>query len=382
MEETKSHTKEKGERIMKRAGKRLALWTAGLMIMTAALGGCASQQTPATTAATTAAATTAAPADGDTADQAAASEQKAPENQAAADYPTKTVEVVYHSSTGSGGDIMLRAFDKSLLNLAAEGKVQHKGWVINNMPGGSGATAWTYVAKADPDGYTLLGVSSTILTAPLMNEMDVNYESFTPIAMMLVDPMVVAVPASSPYTTFEELIQGAKDAPGTQSWAGGVAGELGFVAGMEVQKSFEASFNLVPFEGGGDAAASLMGGHLTAAIGEFAELSEAARSGSVRILACFNDINVEGFEDVPTMADLGHSEIEITKIRGILGPKDMDPAVVDAIVAQLKAMTEEASFQDYVAANGLIVDFRTGGDFTQMMAEQTELLKASLASAQ
>lgn len=376
-------TKEKGERIMKRAGKRLAVFTAGMMVLMAALGGCGSQKVPAgTEAAATAAA---APADTSPAakDAAAAPEQKEPESPAAAvDYPTKTVEVVYHSSTGSGGDIMLRAFDKSLLSLAAEGKVQHKGWVINNMPGGSGATAWTYVAKADPDGYTLLGISSTILTAPLMNEMDVSYESFTPIAMMLVDPMVVAVPASSPYTTFEELIQGAKDAPGTQSWAGGVAGELGFVAGMEVQKNFEASFNLVPFEGGGDAAASLMGGHLTAAIGEFAELSEAARSGSVRILACFNDINVEGFEDVPTMADLGHPEIEITKIRGILGPKGMDPAVVEAIVAQLKAMTGEASFQDYVAANGLIVDFRTGDEFTQMMAEQTELLKASLAAAQ
>ena len=54
---------------------------------------------------------------------------------------------------------------------------------------------------------------------------------------------------------------------------------------------------------------------------------------------------------------------------------------MDAIVAQLKAMTDEASFQDYVAANGLIVDFRTGDEFTEMMREQTELLKASLANA-
>jgi putative tricarboxylic transport membrane protein len=201
---------------------------------------------------------------------------------AATDYPTKTVEVVYHSSIGSGGDIMLRAMDQALVSVAKEGKTKHVGWVINNMPGGSGARAWTYVSRAKPDGYTLLGVSSTILTSPLMNEMDINYKSFSPIAMVFIDPMVVAVPGNSPYNSFTELIEAAKKNPGTQNWAGGVAGELGVVAGLEVQKYFECKFNLVPFEGGGDAAASLMGGHLDAAIGEFAELAEAAEAIKLR----------------------------------------------------------------------------------------------------
>lgn len=297
------------------------------------------------------------------------------------DYPTKTVDMVYHSSVGSGGDIMLRAMDQALVNLAAEGKIQHKGWVINNMPGGSGAVSWEYVADADPDGYTLLGISSTILTSPLMNDMDVNYESFTPVAIMLVDPMVIAVPGTSPYNTFEELVEGAKGAPGTQSWAGGVAGELGFVAGMEVEKSFGIDINLVPFEGGGDAAASLMGGHLDAAIGEFAELSEAAAAGTVKILASFNPLTVEGYTDVPTMADLGHDEIEITKIRGILGPKDMPEDVLEAIRGQLKAMLDEPSFQEYVEANGLLVEWHDGQEAMDLMAEQTEMLKASLAES-
>jgi tripartite-type tricarboxylate transporter receptor subunit TctC len=350
--------------------KKLILIVALLLTMAMALSACTK---PAEVAAT--------PAPAAEATAAPAGETAAPaEEPAKIDYPTGTVEVVYHSSIGSGGDIMLRAMDQALVNAAAAGKTAHKGWVINNMPGGSGATAWSYVAKAAPDGYTLLGISSTILTAPLMNDMDVNYESFTPIAMMLVDPMVVAVPGNSPFNTFEELIADAKANPGQQSWAGGVAGELGFVAGLEVQKSFDCSFNLVPFEGGGDAAASLMGGHLTAAIGEFAELSEAARSGSVKIIACFNKLTVEGFENVPTMADLGQTDINITKIRGILGPKGMDQAVVDAIVEQLKVLLEEDSFKEYIAANGLIVDVRTGDEFTAIMKEQTDLLKASLES--
>lgn len=299
-------------------------------------------------------------------------------SEKASAYPSTTVEVVYHSSVGSGGDIMLRTMDKALLSLAQAGKIDHKGWVINNMPGGSGAISWEYVADAKPDGYTLLGISSTILTSPLMNDMDVNYESFEPIAIMLVDPMVIAVPGTSPYQTFEELVAAAEAAPGTQSWAGGVAGELGFVAGMEVEKSFGIDINLVPFEGGGDAAASLMGGHLDAAIGEFAELSEAAASGSVRILASFNPLTVEGFTDVPTMETLGHSDIEVTKIRGILGPKGIPAEVLEAIRGQLKAMLDEPIFQEYVAANGLIVEWHEGEEAASIMAEQTAMLKASL----
>lgn len=294
------------------------------------------------------------------------------------DYPEQTVEVVYHSSVGSGGDIMLRAFDQSLTNLAAQGKVKHKGWVINNMTGGSGAIAWEYVADADPDGYTLLGISSTILTSPLMNDMDVNYESFEPVAIMLVDPMVIAVPGTSPYNTFEELVAAAKAAPGTQSWAGGVAGELGFVAGMEVEKSFGIDINLVPFEGGGDAAASLMGGHIDAAIGEFAELAEGAAAGNLKIIASFNPLTVEGYTDVPTLADLGHDDIKVTKIRGVLGPKGIPADVLAEIRGQLKAMLDEESFKAYVEANGLIVEWHEGEDATEIMRAQTEMLKASL----
>ena len=310
---------------------------------------------------------------------ACASGSAAKTESAGTDYPNKTVEVVYHSSVGSGGDIMLRAFDQSLVNLAKEGKVKHQGWVINNMKGGSGAVAWEYTAAAAPDGYTLLGISSTILTAPLMNDMSVNYESFEPIAIMLVDPMVIAVPGNSPYNTFEELVEACKAAPGTQSWAGGVAGELGFVAGMEVEKSFGIDINLVPFEGGGDAAASLMGGHIDAAIGEFAELAEGAAAGNVKIIAAFNPLTVEGYTDVPTMEQLGHGDIKVTKIRGILGPKGIPADVLAEIRGQLKAMLDEASFQEYVKANGLIVEWHEGDDAFNLMKEQTEMLKASLA---
>ncbi|MBR6114333.1 MAG: tripartite tricarboxylate transporter substrate binding protein [Oscillospiraceae bacterium] len=321
----------------------------------------------------------AAPADSGSTQSAPSNTETAPVEAPKTDYPTKPVEVVYHSSVGSGGDIMIRAFDQSLTNLAKAGVINHKGWTVNNMPGGSGAIAWTYTADAEPDGYTLLGVSSTILTSPLMNQMDVNYESFEPIAILLIDPMVIAVPGSSPYNTFEELVEAAKAAPGTQSWAGGVAGELGFVAGMQVEKSFGIDINLVPFEGGGDAAASLMGGHLDAAIGEFAELSEAAAAGSIKILAAFNPLTVEGYTDTPTMADLGHDDIKVTKIRGILGPKGIPEDVLEVIRGQLKAMLDEESFKEYVAANGLIVEWHEGEDAMNLMAAQTEMLKASLA---
>ena len=92
-------------------------------------------------------------------------------------------------------------------------------------------------------------------------------------------------------------------------------------------------------------------------------------------------MNVKGFENIPTMAELGHPQINITKLRGILGPKDMEQDVVDAIVTQIRAMLDAQSFKDYVSANGLIVDIRTGTDFTRIMEEQTDLLKNSIENS-
>ncbi|KJS23650.1 MAG: hypothetical protein VR72_00655 [Clostridiaceae bacterium BRH_c20a] len=285
-------------------------------------------------------------------------------------WPQQDIEVVYHSKAGSGGDIFLRAMGKAVEPALG------KAFVVNNLPGAAGATAWTRVAKAKPDGHTILGISSTLVTAPLINKMPVNFMSFEPVAMMFIDPMVIFVPADSPYKTLADIVDAAKKNPGKQKWAGGTPGELGVVAGRELMKAADFKVSLVPFEGGGDAAVSVLGGHLDAGIGEYAEIASSVEAGQLRIIVAFNKMPLN--QEIPTVAEEGYPEVDVRKLRGIVATKGTPPEIIDRLVEVMKTAYDDPSFKQYYESNNLIPEFVVKDDFLKVMEEQHEQIKASL----
>jgi putative tricarboxylic transport membrane protein len=285
-------------------------------------------------------------------------------------YPEKEVEVVYHSSAGSGGDIFLRTMGKAV------DKNLGKAWVVNNMPGASGANAWNYSAKAKPDGYTLLGISSTIITSPILNEMPVGYKDFEPVAMMFTDPMVLFVPADSKLTSIKDLVDTAKAKPGKVKFAGGTPGELGFVAGRELMKAAGFEIALVPFEGGGDAAVTVLGGHLDGGIGEYAEIASNVEAGKLRIIGSFNKMPLS--PDIQTVVEAGYPEVKVEKLRGVLAPKGTPKEVIDIIAEAMKKALDDPDFKKYYEAGNLIPSFKAGDDFRKVMDEQDAQIRAAV----
>ena len=283
-------------------------------------------------------------------------------------YPEKEVEVVYHSTAGSGGDIFLRTMGRAVEKQMGES------WVINNMPGASGANAWNYTAKAKPDGYTILGISSTIITAPILNEMPVNYTNFEPVAMMFTDPMVLFVPADSPIKSIKDLVDVAKANPGKIKFAGGTPGELGFVAGRELMKAAGFEIGLVPFEGGGDAAVTVLGGHLDGGIGEYAEISSNVEAGKIKIIGSFNEMPL--MTQIETVAEAGYPEVKIEKLRGVVAPKGTPKEVIDIIAAAMKKALDDPDFKKYYESSNLIPSYKTGDEFLKVMQAQDAQIKA------
>lgn len=286
-------------------------------------------------------------------------------------YPTKDVEVVYHSAAGSGGDIYLRTLGK-----AAEPALG-KAWVVNNMPGASGANAWNYVAKAKPDGHTLLGISSTLITAPILNKMPVNYTNFEPVVMMFNDPMVLFVPENSPLKTIKDLVDAAKANPGKIKFAGGTPGELGFVAGRELMKAGGFEIALVPFEGGGDAAVTVLGGHLDGGIGEYAEIASNVEAGKLRIIGAFNKMPLK--PEIQTVAEAGFPQVKVEKLRGIVAPKGTPVEVIDKLADVFKKALEDPNFKKYYESSNLIPNFKTKGDFLKALEEQDKQIREAVA---
>ena len=162
-----------------------------------------------------------------------------------AKWPEKTVELIWHSKVGSGGDLYLRALSRFLE------KKFGTSVIVNNVTGASGANAWNKVRKSKPDGYTVLGVSSTVVASPVINKMPFNYESFDPVARMFIDAICIFVSADAPYKTLADLIADARKRPGEVTFAGGTAGNLEFIGARELMKAAGCEISIVPFEGGG-----------------------------------------------------------------------------------------------------------------------------------
>ena len=284
---------------------------------------------------------------------------------AAPNWPTKNITLIYHSGAGSGGDLFLRALAKAI-----EPKLG-KSVIVDNRTGAGGLNAWRPAADAKDD-HTLLGVSSTIITAPILNNMPVTFRNFKPVAMMFMDPMIFIVKADKPWKSLEDFVADAKANPGKYSIAGGVAGELGFVAAMLMQQELGIKFNIVPFESGADSAISVLGGHVDGAIGEYAEGSAQIETGNLRVLLAFNSVPGKAF---PTVADK-KINISIEKFRGILAPMSFPDADVKILADACKVAMDDPGFKSYYTNMRLIPVFKTGADFTKVMTAQDTQIKA------
>jgi len=279
-------------------------------------------------------------------------------------WPEKDITLIYHSKAGSGGDMFLRALAKALEPSFG------KSVIVDNKPGAAGATAWKAALDAK-DGHTFLGVSSTLITAPIMNKMDMNYKSFKPIAMMFVDPMILFVRSDAPWDTWEDFVKDAQANPGKFNIAGGIPGELGFVAAKLLQEKAGINFNVVPFEGGADATVSVLGGHVDGAIGEYGEAVAQLDAGELKILLAFNPI--EGV-NAPTVQDKGYDFL-VEKFRGVVAHPDTPDEVIDMWEKACKAALEDPGFKQYYQNLKLNVVFKPRAEFLKLMEEQDEQIR-------
>ncbi|MDR1377604.1 MAG: tripartite tricarboxylate transporter substrate binding protein [Synergistaceae bacterium] len=286
----------------------------------------------------------------------------------AAEWPEKRIEMIWHSA-GSGGDIFLRALAK-----AVSTKIPTP-VIVNNITGASGANSWTHVARSKPDGYTIQGVSSTFIASPIVNNMKVSYKDFDAVARMFIDAVAIYVAADAPYQTLNDFLDDAKKRPGELKITGGTAGNIEFVATRELMKAAGVNVALVPFEGGGDGVVAVLGGHITAGVGEFAEMLSSVEGGKIRVLATFNKI--PGY-DYQTVAEAGFPQVTIEKFRGLIVSKGTPKEVLEKLREYFKAAYDNPDFKQYYESSHLVPAWLSGEEFYKVMEEQDAAIRTSL----
>ncbi|MCH1881916.1 tripartite tricarboxylate transporter substrate binding protein [Agrococcus sp. ARC_14] len=268
--------------------------------------------------------------------------------------PTETVEfpeagsnvtVVVPYSAGGTTDVTARAFTAAL---AEELGVNVE---VLNTPGAGGQLGLTELAGADPDGYTIgfTNIPSTIPTYVIADRgATYTRESFEPIAALTRTTNYMAVSASSPYETLDDLLEAAADAPGAITV--GTASEdetLGVEAAAE---SAGVEFNVVPYDGGPEKTTALLGGQVDAIIGGGTTIVPGVTNGDFRALGIFGGEQDPFLPEIPTFSSLG-IDLDINGFLIVSAPAGTPPEIVDIFEAAAEQAVADTTFQTTVEAS-------------------------------
>ena len=282
----------------------------------------------------------------------------------AADYPTKSIEMIAWASPGGGSDRMCRAFAKAIE------EVIPKPVVVVNTPGGGGAVGMAYVQSKEADGYTLLGVTNNLVFTPLTKpDLKYNAKDFTSIVMWGFDAKGIAVAADGPYKTIEDLVNAAKQKPGEVKIGTFGLGTDDHITGYLLGSEAGAKFGFVPFDSGGEQLAALLGGHIGATVAEVQEIGGQVEAGKVRILAVATEQRMEGLPDVPTMKEKGWNVV-VPKFRGLVVKKGTPPEIVDYLISRSLMAIQTPTFKDYLKKSMIEPNFLVGEGFDELIQNQ------------
>lgn len=280
--------------------------------------------------------------------------------------PTRSIDFVVHTGPGGGGDVHARAinaiFEKEkLLPVRAN---------VINKPGGGGAVATAYMAEKKGDTHTIGLYTALWLTRPLSSkEVRVQFHELTPIARLALDPAIIVVKHDAPYKSIADFIEAAKKAPGQLKQAGGSIESRDNLNRLLLQRITGASWVYVPFPGGGERVANVLGGHAQLYITDAPEVKEHVRKGSLRVLVQLTEKRLPQFPDVPTIKEAGIDLTIIQSVRGIVAPPELPKEAVDYWVGVLKRLTQTGSWKRYIDDNQLEDGFQTGAELMKSSQE-------------
>jgi putative tricarboxylic transport membrane protein len=254
-----------------------------------------------------------------------------------------SMKMMIPANPGGGWDGTGRELAKAM---QAAGQVKNVQFDNKGGAGGTiGLAQFVNSSKGDPNATMMTGF--VMVGGIVLNKSAVNLTQVTPIARLISEYEVIVVPASSPYKTLKDLVEAFKKDPGSISWGGGSAGGVDHVlAGMLAQSvGIEGSkVNYVPFKGGGEAVAAIIGGHVKAGISGYGEFAQHIQSGKMRALGISSEKRLAGV-NIPTIKEQGY-DVVLANWRGIVGAPGITRAQRDELIKAVEATVKSKAWQD------------------------------------
>jgi len=243
--------------------------------------------------------------------------------------------------------------------------------------GTPGLAQFVNSAKGDPNAVMIGGL--VMVGGIILNKSPVDLTMVTPIARLTSEYEVIVVPASSPHKTMGDLVQAFKANPGSVSWGGGSAGGTDHILVGMIAKAVGADvakINYVPFKGGGDSIAAIVGGHVTAGVSGLGEYSAQIKAGRMRALAVSGPTAEEGIKSLKEQG----IDVVLGNWRGIFGAPGLTPAQNDQLVKLVQAATETPAWKETLSKMGWSSWFLAGDQFKAFLEEDTRRVAAIMES--
>jgi tripartite-type tricarboxylate transporter receptor subunit TctC len=283
----------------------------------------------------------------------------------AQDANTKPIRIIVPFAPGGSNDIVGREVAQRL------GIRLKRSVIVENRPGAGGVIGADVVAHAEPDGTTLLLISSSFT----MNNaiMKLNYDpvkSFTPVAMLGMGPSVVVVASNVPVNSIKEFVDYSKKNPGKVNFGSAGVGSFQHFAAELFRDASKANLTIVHYKGGAPALVDLAAGHVQMALGSLIQMQTFVKQGRIKILGVAGPKRVDLIPNVPTLKESGY-DVDASNWWALLAPAGTPVAIVDNYRREVNAVLTDPEVKKRFANEGAESTPMSRAEFEKYMAAET-----------
>jgi putative tricarboxylic transport membrane protein len=300
--------------------------------------------------------------------------------------PTRPVEFIVPAGTGGGADQMARVIQ----GIVQKHNLMPQPLVVINKAGGAGAEGFLDVKGSARNPHKIIITLSNLFTTPLATGVPFRWEEMTPVAMLALDEFILWVNAKAPFKTAKEYIDAVKAGTPNQFKMGGTGSKQeDQIITAAIEQTTGVKMTYVPYKGGGDVAAQLVGGHVDSTVNNPIEAVAQWRAGELRALCVFDAQRIplkekvtetQSWGDIPTCKEQG-LDIEYLMLRGIFMTPGATPDQVAFYVDLFKKVRETPEWKDFMEKGAFNTTFMSGDEYRSWVAKAAETHRSVMEKA-
>ena len=288
------------------------------------------------------------------------------------------IKMMIPANPGGGWDTTGRALGKALQDSGVASSVTYE-----NKGGAAGIIGLAQYANATKgDGNSLMVMGAVMLGGIITGKPPVSLDKVTPIARLTSEYNVFVVPANSPLKTMKDVVEQMKKDPGSVKWGGGSRGSTEHIAAAMLAREVgvdAAKINYVPFRGGGEAVAAILGGNVTVGGSGYSEFQQYIETGKMRPIAVTSPKRLKGI-DIPTMIEQGYN-IDIGNWRGVYAPAGLTAAQRKALTDMVLKATKSKSWAESLEKNNWTPAWMANPEFDDFVDREFASLRATMVKS-